>query len=192
MSKITKDSLEIRERDSSLNNGKFSITDFSFREFQTFLILLKHEGEELSTLKNIIDIEFEFKSRTKGYDHINNLYNRGIAYKKVHLENGKKITKMFINKQIRKEYENLIIPTINDMKNALHNLYKTNSNDLKNLEIIHEKFKSYTQNIITAIQTLIKNTDIVTIKNQQFQKKINDLIWKYFKAEMLKYEMFSK
>ena len=192
MSKISKSLLKSRDIDSISDKSIFKITDFSFREFQTFLILLKHEGEELSKLKKLIDLEFEYKSRTKGYDHIKSVCSKGIAYKKVNLKEGKKETRIFINKAIRKEYENFILPTIEDTTKAIKNLYQDNINDLRDLEIIQDKFKTYTEIIIDAIQNILKKTAVVVIKSEKFQSKIRTIIWKYFKAEMLRYEMFSK
>lgn len=191
MSKISKNAPKDRKRSSSSSNGIFNITDFSFREFQTFLILLKHEGEELSTLKELIDLEFEYKSRTKGYDHINSVCRKGLAYKQNNLKKGKKEIRIFIDKKYRKQYENFILPTIEDTKKAIKNFYQDNINDLKDLEIIQDKFKTYTEIIIDAIQNILKKTAIMVIKSEKFQTTVSNLIWKYFKAEMLKYEMFS-
>jgi hypothetical protein len=192
MGKTIQNSSKDRDRNLNLDNSMFDITDFSFRQFQTFLIILKYEGEELSTLKNLIDLKFEYKSRTKGYDQINAICNKGMAYKKVIMENGKKVTRIFIKNQVRKEYEEFVLPTIDNIKESLQNLYKNNSDDLKNLENINEKFKNYSQILIAAVQKLISSSEIKEIKSKQFPKKISDTVWKYFKAEMLKYEIFSK
>ncbi|MFX1357148.1 MAG: hypothetical protein ACFFA8_07660 [Promethearchaeota archaeon] len=187
----SKSFLRARERESFSDKSMFNITDFSFREFQTFLILLKHEGKDLSTLKKLIDLEFGYKSRTKGYDYINSLCSKGMAYKKVTLKKSKKEIKICIDEQIRKNYEHFIMPTIKDVNKAIKNLYHDNIVQLKDLEIIQDKFKSYTEILIDAIQNLLKKTTLPAIKSERFQSTISNLIWKYFKAEMLKYEMFS-
>jgi len=187
----SKSLIKVREKEPSSNKNMFNITNFSFREFQTFLILLKNEGKELSTLKKLIDLKFGYKSRTKGYDHINSICSKSLAYKKVTINKSKKETRIFIDKQIRKEYENFILPTIKDVNKAIKNLYNDNISELRDLETIQEKFKTYTEIIIDAIQNLLKKTDLNVIKNEKFQSVINNLIWKYYKAEILKYEMFS-
>jgi len=54
-------------------DNAFNLRQLSMREFEAFMILLMHEGEKQSILKQLIDFEFDHKSPTKGYDYINSL-----------------------------------------------------------------------------------------------------------------------
>jgi len=179
-------------RNISSNKTSFNLNNLSMREFEAFLIFLRHEGEELSVLKKFIDLSFDHTSRTKGYDYINILCRKGFAYKKTTLEKGKKVTRIFIRKQVRKEYEKFILPTIGSIKESLKDVFEEYIDDLKDVEKIREKFRAYTETVILSISNLIVNEPVKTLKSKRFQKKLYDLIWKYFRAEMLKYEMFSK
>ena len=42
-------------KNTSSNKNSFNLNNLSMREFETFLIFLRHEGEELSVLKKFID-----------------------------------------------------------------------------------------------------------------------------------------
>jgi hypothetical protein len=176
----------------SSSKNSFNLNNLSMREFETFLIFLSHEGEELSVLKKFIDLSFDHTSRTKGYDYINILCKKGLAYKKTTLEKGKNVTRIFIRKKIRKEYEKFILPTIGSIKESLKDVFEEYIDDLKDVEKIREKFRAYTENIILSVSSLLVNEPVKTLKSKRFQKKLYDTIFKYFRAEMLKYEMFSK
>ena len=176
------------------NNNEFKLDNFSFREFETFLILLAHNGKELSVIKKFIDQRFEHKSRTKGYDYINVLCKRGekgVANKKTVIENGKSITRIFVKQEARRNYEKFILPTISNTKIAQEALLKE-IREISSLDTIREKLRSYTETLINTFIDLIEHTSATAIKNKRFQKRIEDTIWGYFKAEMLKYEWFSK
>jgi hypothetical protein len=131
-------------------------------------------------------------SRTKGYDYINILCRKGFAYKKTTLEKGKKVTRIFIRKQIRKEYEKFILPTIGTIKESLKDVFEEYIDGFKDVEKIREKLRAYTETVILSINDLFVNEPVKTLNSKGFQKKLNETIWKYFRAEMLKYEMFSK
>jgi hypothetical protein len=179
-------------KDFSSSKNSFNLNDLSMREFEVFLIFLKHEGEESSVLKKFIDLSFEYTSRTKAYDYINSLCKKEYAYKETTLEKGKNVTRIFIRKQIRKEYEKFILPTIGNIKESLKDVFEEYIDDLKDVEKIREKFRVYTENVILSINNLLVNEPVKTLNSKRFQKKLNDMIWRYFRAEMLKYEMFSK
>ena len=179
-------------KNTSSSRNSFSLNDLSMREFEAFLIFLRHEGEELSVLKKFIDLSFDHTSRTKGYDYINILCQKGLAYKRTIHEKGKKVTRIFIRKQIRKEYEKFILPTIGTIKESLKDVIEEYIDDLKDVEKIREKFKVYTENVIISISNLLVDEPAKTLKSKRFQKKLHDTVFKYFRAEMLKYEMFSK
>jgi predicted transcriptional regulator len=174
------------------NKNSFNLNNLSMREFEAFLIFLKHEGEELSVLKKFIDLSFNYTSRTKAYDYINSLVRKGLVYKKTTTEKGKNITRIFIRKQIRKEYEKFILPTIGSIKESLKDVFEEYIDDLKDVEKIREKFRAYTENVILSISNLLENEPVKTINSKRFQKKLYDTIFGYFRAEMLKYEMFAK
>jgi len=173
------------------NENGFNLNDLFTREFETFLIFLRHEGKELSVLKKFIDLSFNYTSRTKAYDYINSLCKKGFAYKKTTLEKGKKVTRIFIRKKIRKEYEKFILPTIGSIKESLKDVFEEYIDDLKDAEKIREKFRAYTETVLLSINNLLVNEPVKTLKSKRFQKKLYDTIWKYFRAEMLKYEIFS-
>jgi hypothetical protein len=200
------------------------------REFEAFMILLMHDGEDQAILKQIIDSEFDHKSATKGYDYINNLCKNKVIEKmgdkqhvmylsdkklkelkdsleKYKLKNTKpkksleiiripfaykKKTKVYIKSAIRKEYEKYMLPTIKNLDDSLKEIIKEYIDGIKEEEKVREKFKAYTETIILAIQELIEREPSKSLNSQRFQKKINDNIWKYFRSEILKYEVFSK
>jgi hypothetical protein len=190
----------------------FSLDNFSLREFETFLILLAHNGKKLSVIKRFIDKRFNYKSRTKGYDYINALCKNGknrVAYKKTEFENGKNVTRVFVKEEARKNYETFILPTITNMKIANENLIKK-IKEISSLDTIREKFRNYTETIIDHFKELERDhfkttlkdlkdhfkdpefNSAMAMKNKKFLKKIEDTIWGYFRAEMLKYEFFSQ
>ena len=177
----------------SKNKDKFHLDDYTFREFQTFLIILSYEGKERGVLKTIIDKSFQHKSRTKGYDYINDLCKKGLTYKKASYINGKKQIKVFVKDDVRKKYEKFIIPTILDVKATAKDLLQDKLREINNFEIIREKFKNYTEHLIIEIKDLIGNTSASAIKKKRFLKTIENKILTYFKAEMLKYTfLFNK
>ena len=176
------------------SNNEFRMDNFSFREFETFLILLSHDGKELSVIKKFIDERFEHKSRTKGYDYINVLCKdeeKGVANKKKAIENGKSITRIFVKQEARRNYEKFILPTISNTKVAQDSLLKE-IREISSLDTIREKLRSYTETLIDTFIELIENTPATAIRSKRFLKRIEDTIWGYFKAEMLKYEWFSR
>ena len=71
------------------SNAKFNLNSLTSREFQAFLILLTFEGNDIPVLKTSIDVQFGHKSRTKGYDYINGLCQKGLVYKKTNIDKGK-------------------------------------------------------------------------------------------------------
>jgi len=178
---------------SNLKNYEpFSLRNLSMREFEAFLIILKDEGKELSVIKTAIDVKFNHQSRTKGYDYISNLVKKGIADKKVTKTGKKNVVRIYIKKKIRKDYERLILPTITDLHESIKKLFKDYMNEVKEEEKIMKKFRSYTESIIQAINNLVEDTPPKNFNKKKFQRKIGDTIWRYFRAEMLKIEMFSK
>ena len=189
-----------------LNENSFDIRKLTMREFETFMILLMNDGIEQPILKNLIDQEFDYKSSTKGYDHINILCKPHIkskegkkipnpkwsAKKKKIKADGKNLTRIYVRTSIRKKYEKFIIPTISNLDDSLNDIIKEYIEGIKVEEKIREKFKTYTETIILALNDLISELSIKTLNSQRFQKKMYDTIWKYYRAEILKYEVFSK
>ena len=168
----------------------------SSREFQAFLILLSFEGNKISLLKTYIDEQFKHESRTKGYDYINFLCEKGekrdmkgkVIEKGMVYKDGKTV---HVNKKVRSEYEKFIAPTLSNTKNIVRELFRDNLSAIKDMEKNREKFKNYTETIIGAVNDLISTSFSSALKSKRFQKKIDELIWKYYRAEMLKSEMFS-
>lgn len=158
----------------------------SIREFEAFLIILKNEGKELSVIKTAIDTRFGLKSRTKGYDYIRSLVNKKFIYKQ------KKSKKIYVENKIRKEYKKLILPTITDLHDSIKNLSKDYMVEIKEEEKLMKKFRSYTENILQAINHVLEDTPAKNLNKKKLEKKIGEKIWRYFRAEMLKIELFSK
>ena len=198
-------------KNPSPNKNSFNLNNLSMREFEAFLIFLRHEGEELSVLKKFIDLSFNYTSRTKAYDYINNLCKtiyekkttiegkqeekpkirrKPFAYKKKTTVAGKQVTRIYVKPKIRKEYEKFILPTIGSIEESLKDVFEEYIDDLKDVEKMREKFRAYTENVILSINNLlVEHAKIVNSK--LFQKKLHDTIWKYFRAEMLKFQMFN-
>ena len=160
------------------------VSSLSIREFEAFLIVLKNEGKELSVIKTAIDMRFGLTSRTKGYDYIRNLVNKKF------LKNIEK--KIYVEDNIRSEYEKLILPTIKDLNESIKKLSKDYMNEIKEEEKLMEKFRSYTENILQAINNVLEDTPTKNINKKKLKKKLIDSIWRYFRAEMLKIELFSR
>ena len=169
------------------------VSPLSIREFEALLIILKDEGEELPVVKAAIDTKFGIKSRTKGYFYINNLDKKGFIIKEetINDADGKREVRLYVKKKIRSEYERLILPTITDLHDSIKKLFKDYMNEIKEEEKLREKFRSYTETILQAINNVLEETPTKAL-NKKLQKKITDTIWRYFRAEMLKIEMFSK
>jgi len=195
----------IRSIPRSKNNA-FDIRQLSIRQFEAFMILLIHEGEVQSILKQLIDIEFDHKSPviknkswsirnpTKGYDYINNLVRKGFAYKEKTTVKGskKKTTRIYVRSTVRKKYEKFMLPTISSLSDSINDVIKEYTESIKEEEKIRDKFKVYTETIILALNDLLTDTPVKTLSSKRFQKKIYDMIWKYYRSEVLKYEVFSK
>ncbi|MHA1104489.1 MAG: hypothetical protein ACTSPN_02080 [Promethearchaeota archaeon] len=170
----------------------FDLNSLTSREFQAFLILLTFEGNKIPLLKTSIDLQFGHQSRTKGYDYINGLCKKGLVYKKNNIENGKKHVSIHVNKKVRSEYEKFIAPTLSNTKKIVRELIQDNLSTIKDFQKNREKFYKYTETIIEAVNELISTSSSSALKSKRFQKKINDLVWKYYNAEMLKSDIFSK
>ena len=55
-----------------------------------------------------------------------------------------------------------------------------------------DKLENYTETLIDAVNELISTSSSSAIKNKRFQKKLEDHVWKYYRAEVLKSTMFSQ
>ncbi len=174
------------------NIGTFSLKNLSMREFEALLIILKNEGKELPVIKTAIDTKFEHTSRTKGYDYINNLAKKGMVDKKETKTGGKRIVRIYVKKKVRSEYERLILPTVKNFTESIKKLSKDYMDEIKEEKKLMEKFRSYTESIIQAINKVVEDTPTKNLNKKKLQRKIGDTIWRYFRAEMLKIEMFSK
>ena len=171
-------------------NTHFDLNSLSSREIQAFLILLTFEGNKIPILKTFIDLQFGHKSRTKGYDYINGLVKKGLVYKKNNVEHGKTHVSIHVNKKVRSEYEKLVVPTLSNTQNIIREVIQDKLDIIRDIEKNKKKFKIYTETIINAVNDLISITSSRIIKDKRFQKKIDDLISKYYKVEMLRSELF--
>jgi hypothetical protein len=191
-----------------INKDSYNIRNLLTREFETFLIMLMNDGIEQAILKILIDQEFGYTSPTKGYDHINILCKEKIkdpvnpekkisnpkwlAEKKKTKVDGKNITRIYVRPTIRENYEKYMIPTIRNIDNSLKKILKEYIEGIKEEEKVRDKFKTYTETIILALNDLIKKAPAKSLNSQRFQKKIYDTIMRYYRSEILKYEVFSK
>lgn len=219
-------------------DNAFELNQLSMREFETFVILLTHDGEEQWILKKLIDVEFDHTSTTKGYDYINNLcrnkikekkdkksqinkttkknadkpkiqylsdkelkeadkekiivLRKSFVYKKKTTVKGVSKTKIYVKSAIRKEYEKFILPTVRNLKESLNDIIKEYIEGIKEEKKVRDKFKAYTDTIILALNDMINEAPTKSLTSQRFQKKIFDTIMRYFRSEILKYEVFSK
>ena len=160
------------------------VSPLSMREFETFLIILKNEGEELGVLKAAIDVKFKLGSRTKGYDYIRNLRNKNF------IETLEK--KIYVKENIRSEYERLILPTVKNLNESIKKLSKDYVEEIKEEEKLMEKFRAYTETILKGISHVLEDTPTKNLNKKKLERKIGDTIWRYFRAKMLEIEMFSK
>ena len=81
---------------------------------------------------------------------------------------------------------------MSNTKNIVRELLQDNLNIIKDMEKNREKFRNYTETIINAVNDLFSTNFSSTIKNKRFQKKLDEHIWKYYRAEILTAEWFSK
>jgi len=175
------------------------------RELEVLLIVLKNDGIEQSVLKTAIDLKFEenrkkprkeneHQSRTKGYDYINSLCNKGFTEKKITkpATGGRRTVRIYVKKKVRREYERLILPTVKNLNDSIKRLFKDYMTEIKEEEKLREKFRFYTDTILQAINGMLEETPTKSVNKKKLQKKITDTMWRYFRAEMLKVEMFSR
>jgi len=172
----------------------FSLRNLSMRELEALLIVLKDDGTELAVLKAAIDKQFGYVSRTKGYDYINSLCKKGFTEKKITkpAAGGKRTVRIHVIKKVRREYERLILPTVKNLNNSIKRLFKDYMAEIKEEENLREKFRFYTETILQAINGMLEESPTKSVNKKKLQKKITDTMWRYFRAEMLKVEMFSR
>ncbi len=170
------------------------VSPLSMREFEALLIILKNDGEELAVLKAAIDARFKLGSRTKGYDYIRNLCTKNFTVKKISdpVAGRKRIVRIFVEKKVRSEYERLILPTVKNLNESIKKLSKDYMEEIKEEEKLMEKFRTYTETILKGINHVLEDTPTRNYTQKKLERKIEDTIWRYFRAEMLKIEMFSK
>ncbi len=170
----------------------FSLRNLTMRELEALIIIMKDEGEELSVVKTAIDTKFEHGSRTKGYDYINNLCKKGFTVKKISKKGEKREVRIYVRKIMRRGYERLILPTISDFIESIKKLSKDYMSEMKEEEKLMEKFRAYTETILQGINHVLQDTPTKNLNKKKLQRKIEDTIWRYFRAKMLEIEMFSK
>jgi len=188
-----------------MSNENFSLKNLSMREFEAFLIVLKSDGKELSVLKTAINLEFENNprrvrkanespSRTKGYDYINSLEKKGLIKKEITkpATGGRRTVRIYVIKKARSDYERLILPTVKNLNESIKKLSDDYLNEIKEEEKLMKKFRTYTETILQVINHVLEDTPAKNLNKKKFERKIGDIIWRYFRAEMLKIEMFSK
>ncbi len=170
----------------------FSLDELTMRELQTFLLILQYEGVSLPVLKKHIDTQFNHKSRTKGYDYINALCQKGFVFKKKVNKKGKDALRIFISQDTRKKYEKLILPTLNNIKEAITAYMDDFVKEVGDTEKIREKFSNYTDSLKKSIINIVKNSPINEKENKRLQKKILEECETNLKVELVKYQLFSR
>ena len=117
---------------------------------------------------------------------------KAFAYKKKTTVEGKRVIRIYVKPIIRKKYEKFILPTVSNLKESLNDIIKDYVDSIKDEKKINDKFKAYTETLILAISNLITNVPVKTLSNKRFRKRMYNMIWKYYRSEVLKYEVFSK
>ncbi|MFW9951912.1 MAG: hypothetical protein ACFFKA_17480 [Candidatus Thorarchaeota archaeon] len=166
------------------NKKNLGFMGLTMREFQVFLTILQYEGESVSFYKNLIDAKFNHESKTKGYDYISILVKNKYARKE-----GKLI---FINDDIRKQYEKLIIPTLGNVKESIKTYVDETKEETRDIEKIREKFSNYTNELKFNIIEILKDSPINKRENRYLQKRILSEFENSLKVELVKYQLFSE
>ena len=186
MTEFKKPKLERFNEKKELNNIGFDLNNLSMKQFQAFMILNSHSGEELSVLVKAVSSELKLKNKNKGYDYITKVCEAGYAYKRKVKENGKIVTRVYVSIKVKKEYNKLFIPTIEITKKMIKEVLKDYLNEFRDLDKIRKEYKAYSVEIIKAVQELALNTSSKNTTQKQFLKKINDTIMGHYKAKMFK------
>ncbi|NHJ20129.1 MAG: hypothetical protein EAX91_04235 [Candidatus Lokiarchaeota archaeon] len=192
----------------TLKENPFVFRTLSMREFETLLILLRNDGIEQSILKILIDQEFGYESETKGYDHIRILCKKKIkdpdnaekyitnpkcfAQKKKIKENGRNVTRIYVEAEFKKKYEKYMLSTISNLDDSVNEIIQEYIEGIREEDKVREKFKAYTETIILALGKLISESSSKSMSSERFQKKVYDTIMRYYRSEVLKYEVFSR
>ena len=165
---------------------KFDFDKLSMRELQAFLIILQYEGERLHFIKMEIDKMAKHKSRTKGYDYINGLCQKGFVYKE------KNPTRIFIYPDIRKQYEKLILPTLSSIKESFDAQLNDYIEEYADTQKIREKFSNYTDTLKNSVTKILKSSPIKERDYRRLQKKIFGEFEDNLKVELVKHQLFSE
>lgn len=171
---------------------EFNLENLTMKDFRVFLLLLLHSGEELSVLKKIINAEFNLQGRTKGYDYINKVCEAGYAYKRKVNVNGKKVTKIFVSLRIRKAYNNLFVPTIENTRKIIKEVLKDYLKEFNNINQMSQKLVDLSENIIKSVESLISKTPPQLLTSEKFIEKLSHEIRSTCRAELIDLELFSK
>ena len=170
----------------SKTDNKFDFNKLTMRELQSFMIILQYEGERLHFLKKEIDKMFKHKSRTKGYDYINGLCQKGLVYKE------KNPTRIFIYQDIRKQYEKLILPTLSNIKESIDAQLNDYIEEFADTQKIREKFSNYTDTLKESVIKILKSSPIKERDYKRLQKKILGEFENNLKVELVKHQLFSE
>lgn len=168
----------------------FDLNYLSMKDFKAFLILLSHSGEKLSVLVKKVNSELKFQNRNEGYKNIDRLCQLRYAYKRDVKENGKRVKRVYVSARIKKKYNKVFIPTIDNTKKMIKEVLKDYFNEIQDLDKIQEEFKAYTEIIINAVQELVLKTSPKNFKSKQFLELINNTIMGYYKTEMFKLQIW--
>jgi hypothetical protein len=110
-----------------------------------------------------------------------------LAYKK---KDSNLATRVYIQKDVRLEYEKFILPTISDVREVAEKLLREKATQAKNYELQKEKILNYTDDISNSIKELIKNTSAKNIKSSRFRKRIDEKIQGCLNSELLASSFF--
>lgn len=171
---------------------EFNLENLTMKDFRVFMILLLHSGEELSDLSKAVNAEFNLQNRTKGYDYINKVCNAGYAYKRKVNVNGKKVTKVYVSLRIRKAYNNLFGPTIENTRKIIKEIIKDYLKEFNNINQISQKLVDLSENTIKSVEGLISKTPPKLLTSEKFLEKLSHEIRSTCRAELIDLELFSK
>lgn len=180
------------QREKKRADIDLNLEDFTMKDFRVFLILLLHSGEDLSDLSKVVNAEFNLQNRTKGYDYIKKVCKAGYAYKRRMNVNGKKVIKVYVSLRIRKAYNNLFAPTIENTRKVIKEVIKDYLKEFNNINRMSQTLVDLSENTIKSIEGLISKTPIKLLTSEKFIEKLSHEIRSTCRSELIRLELFSK
>lgn len=170
----------------------FKLENLTMKDFRVFLVLLLHSGEELSVLNKAINAEFNLQNRTEGYKYINKVCKAGYAYKRRENVDGKIVIKVYVSLRIRKAYNDLFAPTIENSRKVIKEVIKDYLKEFNNIEKMSKKLINITERNIKAVEDFITKATPKLLTSEKFIEKLSNEIRSTCRSELIDLELFSK